>query len=93
MLKFQHKSPYIHLDGGKSCAIAVNHANELFCQFSDDILSCSDTLNEENKVHQRYYQWIPLVLLVQGIISYVPAYIWKVAEGGLLHKLCENLGK
>lgn len=59
---------------------------------SDDILSCIDTVHEENKIHQRYYQWIPLLLLVQAVISYVPAYAWKVSECGLLHKLCDNLG-
>lgn len=63
-----------------------------YCEISDDILSCYSK-SEENKIHQRYYQWIPLLFLVQAAISYMPAYIWKVAECGLLHKLCDNLGK
>lgn len=33
------------------------------------------------------------MFIIQAAIFYIPAYLWKVAEGGLLHKLCDNLGK
>ncbi|XP_031633594.1 innexin inx4-like [Contarinia nasturtii] len=46
---------------------------------------------EENKVYQRYYQWISLVFIIQAIIMYMPAYLWKITEGGLMHKICNDL--
>lgn len=63
-----------------------------FFSFAEYLLSCHNP-SEDNKIHQWYYQWIPLIFIIQAAISYVPAYLWKVAEGGLLHKLCDNLGK
>lgn len=47
---------------------------------------------EENKVYQRYYQWIALVFTLQAAILYLPAHLWKLSEGGLMHKICEELG-
>lgn len=48
--------------------------------------------SEENKVYQRYYQWISLVFIVQAITLHIPAYLWKLSEGGLMHKICNQLG-
>lgn len=47
---------------------------------------------EHNKVYQRYYQWVSLMFLVQASILYLPAYFWKLAEGGLMSKICNDLG-
>ncbi|XP_031626571.1 innexin inx5-like [Contarinia nasturtii] len=57
---------------------------------ANNIFGCRSFI-DDNKLHQRYYQWISLVFIVQAVLSYIPAYIWKVAECGLLRKLCENL--
>lgn len=48
--------------------------------------------SEENKVYQRYYQWISLVFILQASILYMPAHLWKIFERGLMHKICDDLG-
>lgn len=57
-----------------------------------DIFSCFNH-QEENKIYQRYYQWISLVFVIQAGILYIPAYLWKISEGGLMHKICNKLDK
>lgn len=47
--------------------------------------------SEENKIYQRYYQWISLVFMLQAEIMYRPAYIWRIAEGGVMHTVCVQL--
>ncbi|XP_017135944.1 innexin inx4 [Drosophila miranda] len=36
----------------------------------------------------RYYQWVVLVLLLQSFVFYLPAFLWKIWEGGRLKHLC-----
>lgn len=48
---------------------------------------------EENKIYQRYYQWISLLFIAQACVLYMPSYLWTRCEGGLIHKLCNELGK
>lgn len=69
-----------------------NTVTTCFFFFAENVLSCFNH-SEENKIYQKYYQWVPLIFIIQAAISYVPAYLWKVADGGLLHKLCDNLGR
>lgn len=59
---------------------------------SDDMHNCFSPV-EEDKTYQRYYQWVPLVFLLQAAIFYTPAYFWKLAEGGLMHKICNQMGE
>jgi hypothetical protein len=44
---------------------------------------------QEKKVH-RFYQLVPLLLIFQAILSYLPHYVWKALEGGLIEKLLEG---
>lgn len=52
-----------------------------------------DCLNpsEENKIYHRYYQWLSLVFILQAAILYIPAHLWKLYEGGLMQKICQDL--
>lgn len=62
---------------------------------SDEVLGlarCSPHSNDNDKIHQTYYQWIPLLLMIQSTIFFIPAFVWKRSEGALLNKLCEKLG-
>ncbi|KAI1293482.1 Innexin inx1 [Halotydeus destructor] len=34
-----------------------------------------------------YYQWVCFALFVQGILFYVPYYLWKLWEGGLMRAI------
>ncbi|XP_063590157.1 innexin inx2-like [Penaeus indicus] len=38
-----------------------------------------------------YYQWVPFVLFMQGILFYVPHWIWKTWEKGLFRAVIQNL--
>ena len=46
-------------------------------------------LYNERRVHG-YYQWVPFVLLLQGIFFYFPHWIWKQYEDGKIGKLTEG---
>lgn len=48
---------------------------------------------DRTEIFQSYFEWIPFVLVIQAMLFYIPACVWKASEGGLLHKLCHNLGK
>lgn len=48
---------------------------------------------EENKIYQRYYQWISLLFIVQACVLYIPAYLWTEFEGGLMQKICNEFGE
>lgn len=43
----------------------------------------SRNMMEERK-HYAYYQWVCFVLFFQAILFYVPRFLWKMWEGGLL---------
>lgn len=34
-----------------------------------------------------YYQWVPVILFLQGVLFYFPYRLWKYVEGGKLRKL------
>ena len=36
-----------------------------------------------------FYQWVPLLLVIQAGLFYVPRRIWKSCEGGLMVTLSE----
>lgn len=45
----------------------------------------------QNKVYHGYYQWVALVLLLQGVFFYLPRYIWKSWEKGTMRAFALNL--
>lgn len=48
--------------------------------------------NPSDKIYQKYYQWIPLILIIQAGIMHIPAYLWRTHEGGLMQNICNELG-
>lgn len=56
------------------------------------LMGCS-TEDESDRIYQKYYQWTTLIFVIQACILYLPAYLWKISEGGLMQKLCNDLGK
>lgn len=42
---------------------------------------------------QKYYQWVCIVLCFQALLFYIPRYLWKTWETGLLRMLVKDLGK
>lgn len=49
------------------------------------------TSKDDDVVHHAYYQWVPFVLFFQGILFYMPHYIWRRSEGGRLKALVSGL--
>jgi len=46
--------------------------------------------NQEKRYHS-YYQWVPFVLFMQGIMFYVPHWIWKVWEDGKIRMISDGM--
>jgi len=38
-----------------------------------------------------YYQWVPLMLAITAVTFYLPRFVWKNMEGGLMSFLCKDL--
>lgn len=47
---------------------------------------------EDVREYQKYYQWISIVLMIQAILFYTPAYLWRSWERGRIRQLCRSLG-
>jgi len=45
----------------------------------------------EDKVVHAYYQWVPFMLFLQGVMFYIPHYIWKTFEDKKLDKITSGL--
>ena len=43
------------------------------------------------KTFHAYYQWVPFVLFLQGIMFYFPHYLWKLLEDKKLDKITKDL--
>ena len=39
-------------------------------------------ITASDKKYYAYYQWVCFVLFIQGVMFYVPYYLWKIWEGG-----------
>lgn len=46
---------------------------------------------ESETVKHAYYQWVPFVLFLQGIMFYLPHYLWKIFEDRKLDKITNGL--
>ncbi|KAK4030986.1 innexin inx3 [Daphnia magna] len=43
----------------------------------------------ERRIHS-YYQWVPFVLFLQGILFYLPHWIWKQCEDGQVRNMTDG---
>lgn len=48
-------------------------------------------IGDESITFHSYYQWVPFVLFLQGVIFYLPHWLWKMMEGGLFKTIIQNL--
>ena len=44
----------------------------------------------DKKVHA-YYQWVPFMLFLQGVMFYIPHYLWKAFEDKKMDKITSSL--
>jgi hypothetical protein len=42
-------------------------------------------------VKHAYYQWVPFVLFLQGVMFYIPHYLWKIFEDRKVDKITNGL--
>ncbi|XP_014207976.1 innexin inx3 [Copidosoma floridanum] len=56
----------------------------------NDIIGLGNDYKKEKK-YQFYYQWVPLTLFVQGILFYIPHWIWKQWEGGKIKAISDGI--
>ena len=45
----------------------------------------------DKKKHISYYQWVPIVLFLQGVLFYVPHWIWKMFEDHRIRRLINGM--
>ncbi|KAG0694866.1 Innexin inx2 [Chionoecetes opilio] len=45
----------------------------------------------DSVTYHAYYQWVPFILFVQGVMFYVPHWLWKRWEGGLFKQIIQDL--
>jgi hypothetical protein len=45
----------------------------------------------EEVVRHAYYQWVPFMLFLQGVCFYLPHWVWKQLEGGMMENLVGGL--
>ena len=48
-----------------------------------------EAAGHERRIHS-YYQWVPFLLFLQGILFYMPHYIWKQYENGTVRNMTEG---
>ena len=48
-------------------------------------------VKDEEKTYHAYYQWVPFVLLLQGMLFYFPHWLWKTLEDRKLDKITNGL--
>ncbi|XP_037086515.1 innexin inx3-like [Pollicipes pollicipes] len=46
---------------------------------------------KDEKHHITYYQWVPVVLFLQGVSFYIPHWIWKMFEDHRIRKLVDSM--
>uniref|UniRef100_A0A0A9WAN6 Innexin n=2 Tax=Lygus hesperus TaxID=30085 RepID=A0A0A9WAN6_LYGHE len=46
---------------------------------------------DEEKRYHAYYQWVPFMLFFQGVLFYVPHFLWKNWEDGKIRALTDGL--
>ena len=47
--------------------------------------------SDSQKIYHAYYQWVSLALFFQGLLFFLPRFIWRSTGGGLYKNLIQNL--
>jgi len=74
-----HVPDWVAKEDSPFCARARNTNKGI--REDEEVRSKSDTL---------YYQWVPMVLVINAIIFMIPHQLWKISVKGFLKKLCNE---
>lgn len=83
---------YVDMTGNGRKAIMDNFCYAVGTYMCKNMTRGCSNSSEDDKIFYRYYQWIAIVFIIQSAILYMPAFLWEVAEGGLMRKICDELG-
>jgi len=50
-----------------------------------------ETEDENDRRIHAYYQWVPFMLFLQGVMFYIPHYLWKTFEDKKMEKITSTL--
>lgn len=59
--------------------------------FDQSFYGLGSEVREDKRKYHMYYQWIPFVLFIQGVLFYVPHWIWEINEDGRIEALTRDL--
>lgn len=48
-------------------------------------------VNDGEKRYHAYYQWVPFMLFLQGVLFYIPHWMWKQWEEGKIRMISEGM--
>lgn len=48
---------------------------------------------QDERLYQKYYQWVPFVLAIQAFLFSFPKHLWRFFEGERLQNLCKDLSE
>ena len=65
------------------------YTSQAFPNVGPEIFGPGGQESSERRIHS-YYQWVPFVLFLQGILFYMPHWIWKQYEDGKIRNLTDG---
>jgi len=82
---------YCFMEETYTLAVKKNCSSENDTMLYDCTVGHGLGRQDQEHVFHSYYQWVPLVLVLQAAFCYLPWYFWKKTEGGKVGKLLTGL--
>jgi len=91
---------YCFMAGTYTLSRLITNSSSPVQRYSGDIASPYQGVStgigrgvEDGTVFHNYYQWVPLLLVMQAAMFYLPWGVWKAVEGGKVSKLLAKLSQ
>lgn len=69
-------------------------ADPRFVDASWDFIEIGEKMGnipKEQRLYQKYYQWVPFILAIEAFLFSFPKHLWRFYEGGQMQTLCDGL--